>query len=54
MNPLLLRKLLLVGVVWVYSISEADGSGMFRICFILVRLDVILTIILRHVPDSLE
>ncbi|PFX28974.1 ZP domain-containing protein-like [Stylophora pistillata] len=26
MNPLLLRKLLLVGVVWVYSISEADGS----------------------------
>ena len=45
MNLQLLRKLLLVGVVWAYSITKAYSSGMSRVFVIIVRHCVFLTII---------
>lgn len=46
MNLQLLRKLLLVGVVWAYSITKAYSSGMSRVFVIIVHHCVFLTIIL--------
>ena len=46
MNLQLLRKLLLVGVVWAYSITKAYSSGMSRVCVIIVHHCGFLTIIL--------